>query len=97
MPSGSVASAMNLANEVQKTNSEMHLSLAALNVAALLPPARVVDRRSTVAQSTVSSGRLDISGAQVLIGFCSFCASWGCSLWGLCDFGSSRDDKNEVT
>jgi len=69
MPSGSAASATNRANRAQETNSEMHESLAALNVAALVPPAGIVDRGSTVAQTTVSSGRPGISGAQVLIGF----------------------------
>ena len=59
---------MNLVNEVQESNSEIGLSLTALNAAPLHPTARVVHEGSAVAQHTVGSGRLSISGSQVLIG-----------------------------
>ena len=77
MPSGWAASLMNLVNEVQGTDSEIQLSLTALNAAPLHPTARIVDEGSAVAQRAVNSGRLEISGSQVLSVF----------LFGLCLVG----------
>lgn len=77
MPSGWVASRMNLVNEVQEADSEIQQPLTAPNAALLHPTARLVDERSAVAQRAVNSGRLEISGSQVLSGF----------LFGLCLVG----------
>ena len=77
MPSGWAASLMNLVNEVQGTDSEIQLSLTALNAGPSRLTARLVDERSAVAQRAVNSGGLEISGSQVLSVF----------LFGLCLVG----------
>jgi hypothetical protein len=77
MPSGCAASAMNLANDVQRTNTEIQLSLTAVNAAPLLPTTSVLDEESAVAQGTVDFRGLEISGSQVLIGLLlGLCLVW---------------------
>lgn len=77
MPSGCAASAMNLANEVHKIDSEIQLSLTTLNASSLLPIARVVDEEPVLVRHAASPGRLDISGTQLLIGFLfGMCLVW---------------------
>lgn len=69
MPCGCAGSVMKLVNDVKETGSKIQLSLAALIAAPLHPTARVVDEGAVVVKCTVNSGRRDISGSQVLIGF----------------------------
>lgn len=77
MPSGCVASVMNLASEVQRTDTEIQLSLTGVNAAPLLPTVRVVDEESAAVQGAVDFRRLEISGSQVLIGFLlGLCLVW---------------------
>jgi len=76
LPSGRAASVMNLSNEVQQNDSEIKLSLTVPNAAPGHPSASVAEEEST-AQDAVNSGKLDISGSQVLIGFLlGFCLVW---------------------
>ncbi len=77
MPFGCAASVMNLANEVQRTDTEIQLSLTAVNADPLLPTARVADEESAVSQGADDFRRLEISGSQVLIGFLlGLCLVW---------------------
>ena len=77
MPSGCAASVMNLATEVQRTDTEIRLSLTGVNASPLLPTVRVVDEESAVAQGAVDFRRLEISGSQVLIGLLlGLCLVW---------------------
>src|SRR5258708_5768258 len=77
MPSGCVASHMNLANEVQRTDTEIQRSLTAVNAALLFPTARVANEESAVSQGVDDFRRLEISGSQVLIGFLfGLCLVW---------------------
>ena len=77
MPSGCAGSLMNLANEVQGTDTRIQLPLTAANAVPLLPTVRVVDEESAVAQGAVDFRRLEISGSQVLIGLLlGLCLVW---------------------
>jgi hypothetical protein len=82
MSSGCAASAMNLANEVQRIDLELQSPLTAQNAAPWLPTARVLDEESSVVQRAVDFGRLEISGSQVLIGFLlGLCLVWLFVVW----------------
>lgn len=77
MPSGWVASLMNLTSEVQRTDTEIQPSLTDVNAAPLLPTERVADEDSAVAQGAVDFRRVEISGSQVLIGLLlGLCLVW---------------------